>query len=67
MYVDCEEFIFFDLNCDAGKKLFEFEKYRKCKGLLRAYLYGLPVVPIGVIIDSYISDKSIEFIKKKIG
>lgn len=67
MNVDCEEFIFFDLNCDAGKKLFEFEKYRKCKGLLRAYLYGLPVVPIGVIIDSYISDKSIEFIKKKLG
>ena len=61
------EVIFFDLKNNGANQLLKYKDYRKCKGLIQAYIYGLSVVPIGFVVNSHLSSKDILEIKMRIG
>lgn len=56
----------FNLNISADG-LIEYIDYRKCRGLLLAYLCDLPIVKTGFVIDSLLSKKDIAQLKHLIG
>ncbi len=58
---------FFDLKQNQIDIVHKYEDYRKTQGFLKAYLYGLPVVTKGVIIDEHLSDTDIKNVKSILG
>lgn len=58
---------FFDLKQHQTDIIYQYKNYRKTQGFLKAYLYGLSVVPKGVIIDDYLSDADILNVKSILG
>ena len=55
--------IFFDLTHNGLEQLNQYKEYRKCNGFLQAYIYGLPVVSKGVIVDDYLKESDVIRIK----
>lgn len=52
----------FNLNISSDG-LIEYISYRKCRGLLLAYLYDLPIVKTGFVIDLLLSKEDIAQLK----
>lgn len=63
IYVYACKPVFFDLTHNGLEQLDQYKEYRKCKGFLQAYIYGLPVVSKGVIVDDYLKESDVIRIK----
>lgn len=61
------EIEFFDFKNYKVEPLIEYKNYRKCKGVLQASKYGLPIVPNGFVVNRPLSCMDIEKIKQNIG
>lgn len=59
--------IFFDLTHNGLEQLNQYKEYRKCKGFLQAYIYGLPVVSKGIVVDDYLKESNVIRIKNELG
>ncbi len=59
--------VIFNLKKESSSVLEKFKTYRKCSGFLKAYLYGLPVVTSGVIVDDHLSPTDIKKITSTVG
>ena len=57
----------FDMYKNDISILDQYKSYRKCHGFYKSYLYGLPVVSKGVIIDKVLSEEEIQKIKQNLG
>ncbi len=56
----------FNLDTSA-EGLIGFINYRKCRGLLLAYLYDLPIVKNGIVVDALLSEEDMERLEREIG
>ena len=57
-----------DFNLDISlNRIIQFINYRKCRGLLLAYLYDLPIVKTGIIVDRPLTKEEINQLKQKMG
>lgn len=57
----------FDIYESGTSILEQYKSYRKCQGFCKSYLYGLPIVPRGVVINEALSDTEILKIKNVLG
>ena len=67
MYVYACEPVFFDLTHNGLEQLDQYKEYRKCRGFLQAYIYGLPVVSKGIVVDDYLKESDVIRIKDELG
>lgn len=57
----------FNLQDHGYDVVTKYKNYRKTKGFLDAFIYGLSVVPKGIIVDNYLSKENIIEIKNHLG